>query len=223
MRMEVFEYVKNIYGGVNISEMVGLYDTIVKNLKCPEGIAADFGSHEGKSSTIGAAALSFLNRTDAFYSVELIEFGKPGVKERVKERVMKFSSGPVTLVEGFSVDFIDTHGPFSYVFVDTDHSLEIVMGETKRLEDRMLPGGLIFFHDFKNQYPAPAQAHQYLIDTGKYEEVEIDWDAAIRFTRDNGLGQDDKTFARYDGVHCESLSNLTPFEHPVFIGCAKKI
>lgn len=222
--IELFEYTKNIYGGVNMSEMVALYDTIIKHLKCPKGIAADLGSHEGKSSVIGVAALSFLNRTDDFYSVELIEFGKPGVKQRVKERVMKYSSGTVTLVEGFSVDFLDQHtGPFSYVFIDTDHFLELVMGEAKRLEDKMHPGGLILFHDFKNQYTEPAQVYDYLIATGKYEEIQMDWDFAIQLTKKYELEKDNVTFARYDGVHSPNLSELTTFEYPSFIGCVRRI
>ena len=222
--IEMFEFAKNTYGGVNMSEMVGLFDTIIKHLKCPEGMAADLGSHEGKSSIIGAAALSYLNRADDFHLVELIEFGKPNVKERVTERVTKYSSVPVTLVEGLSVDFIyENGGPFSYVFVDTDHDISFVMPEGKGLEDRMLPGGLIFFHDFKNQYPAPAQVYQCLIDTGKYEEVEIDWDSAIQFTKEHGLKENDVTFARYDGLHATSLSELTSFEYPVFIGCLRRI
>ena len=222
--IEMLEFTKNIYGGVNMSEMVALYDTIIKHLKCPEGIAADLGSHEGKSSVIGVAALSFLNRTDDFYSVEVIEFGKPGVKQKVKERITKYSSGKVTLIQSFSSEFIDQHdGPFSYVFIDTDHTLEICMGEAKGLEDKMHSGGLIFFHDFKNQYPAPAQVYAYLIDTGKYEEIKVDWDFAIQLTKEHELEKDDVTFARYDGVHSPSLSELTTFEYPTFIGCVRRI
>ncbi len=87
-----------------------------------------------------------------------------------------------------SLQFLDEHnGPFSYAFVDTDdHQAELVMAEAKALEDEMALGALIIFHDYGN-YRGPVLAGEYLVSTGKYVQIKVDWKSADTIVEQNNL------------------------------------
>lgn len=75
----------------------------------------------------------------------------------------------------------------------------------------MLPGGLVFYHDFKNQYKGPRRAYKYLVSTGKYEAVPIDWGFAEKIAKEYQLEENN------DSWHMPGV------EFPAFIGCARRL
>jgi len=87
-----------------------------------------------------------------------------------------------------SMQFLEKYkGPFSYAFVDTDdHQAELVMAEARALEDKMALGALVLFHDYGN-YSGPLAAGEYLVSTGKYEEIKVDWRTADSIVEKNNL------------------------------------
>jgi hypothetical protein len=94
----------------------------------------------------------------------------------------------VTLFGNSSMQFLEKfNGPFSYAFVDTDdHQAELVMDEARALENEMAIGALIIFHDYGN-YRGPVLAGDYLLSTGKYEAIMIDWTVANRLVEKHNL------------------------------------
>ncbi len=87
-----------------------------------------------------------------------------------------------------SLQFLnECNGPFSYAFVDTDdHQEELVTAEARALEDKMALGALVIFHDYGN-YHGPVMAGDYLVSTGKYVQVKVDWKFADSIVEQNNL------------------------------------
>ncbi len=137
-----------------------------------------------------------------------------GFNESVKERVRFASNGRVEpiLLGSYSEVELPKYGRYSYVFIDSDnHQKERVTAEITIIEDMVVQGGIIAFHDFGNQYIAPREAHEKLIGTGKYENVEIDWTAIFDYVRANNLEDDNNTW------HTSGSE-----EFPKFVGAVRR-
>jgi hypothetical protein len=223
-------------GAISICELVAIHQ-ITKEFLCSlEGMAADLGSHAGKSSIAGAAGCYDAGMRGAFYMVDPVydlgnvEAWKQTVQgeawrapwnhirakdfDEKTETVVRVNSGMIPVLCGqVSLPWLKTiTGKFSYVFIDSDdHQPELVMAEVRELEDRMFPGGLILFHDFGNQYHGPKEAWNYLQRTGKFEAIEPNWDAAREVSRTTGLE------ATNDSWHARD----NPF--PCFVGAVRKL
>ena len=101
---------------------------------------------------------------------------------------------------------------FTYVFIDSDdHQQELVMKEAELIKDRIVPGGLVFFHDFMNQYIGPAMGHGYLIAKCGFEKINIDWAQAEAFTREHDLEKNN------DSWHMPGV------DYPKHLGCVRKL
>lgn len=228
--IEVFRTVNKIPGAISMTEAVALYDTIRSALKSFSGIAADMGSHAGKSSIIGAKALADSGFENDFYMVDLaydlenaewettvqgsadlmpwgyLRNGNEAVEQRAKEVYKNIS-----LLGLSSLQFLADFDELSYAFIDTDdHQPELVMKEVKAIEDIVLPGGLVFFHDYNNQYKGPRMGYRYLVKTRKYEAIEINWKSAKSYADENDLEVDN------DSWHMPGVS------FPCFIGCVRR-
>lgn len=234
--IELFKFVKTIPGAISMTEAVGIYNTVITCLKSEKGYAVDLGSFAGKSAAVGAAAVSKVGLVDPFLLVDLVydlknpEWKKtstgsfdhmpfihePDFNFIVRARVEKYAPGVAIGLLGLSSAqfFNGAHGRFPYIayaFIDTDdHNENLVMTEAKHLEDRMLSGGLIFFHDFKNQYVGPAMAYEYLVSTGKYELIQIDWDAAYVIAEKFGLETGNNSW------------HMPGVAYPAFVGCVRR-
>lgn len=117
----------------------------------------------------------------------------PDFIQKVKYRIEFVSDRLISpfLKGTYSIDAIKNTPKLGYVFLDSDdHQEELVMAEVKLLEDKMVQGGIIAFHDFGNQYIGPRKGHEYLITTGKYENIEIPWqeirDHVIAYNLEDG-------------------------------------
>lgn len=234
--IELFEHIKKIPGAVSITEMVALYDTIRKNIQCRDRltVALDLGSHAGKSSCAGSAALSSLGRYDIFLMIDPVyDLGndeawkrtvqgsadkmpwghvrEEGFKKRVLENVQKHSSLLHRMYGTYSLHMLEDAANVSYVFIDSDdHQPELVSQEVAKLEDRVLPGGLIFFHDFNNQYHGPRMAYNWLVQRGKYEPIGIDCPSAIQFVQENNLEDGNDSW------------HMPGEKYPCYIGCVRR-
>ena len=229
--LKTFRVVKNIPGAISMTEAVGIYDTIATHLKSCTGVAADLGAHAGKSSIAGAKALLDAGFKRPFYMVDLAyDLDNPEWRTTVQGSADKMPWGYLKdsdkiikramqhypkceLMGSSSLQFLaNPHLAISYVFIDADdHQVDLVMAEVKKLEDIVLPGGLVFFHDFENQYIGPAQAHAYLIDTGKYENISIDWDSAKAYVKKNKLEEGNVSW------------HMPGMDFPAFVGCARRL
>ena len=222
-------------GAVSITELYGLFDTVVNNLQCPMGIAVDLGSNAGKSSLIGSAALSAIFRTDKFHlvdpvydltneaewkntfqkTVDNLPWGyckEKNFKKDLMRKMKKASTLKHVLYGVTSLTYLKESRNYSYVFIDSDdHQLDLLYQEEKMLSDKVMIGGLIFFHDFMGNYVAPGIIATHMVETGMYEFVEIDWQKAISFVNKYDLEKDNNTW------HFKDMAN------PNFLGCIKRV
>jgi hypothetical protein len=115
-------------------------------------------------------------------------------------------------IADYSTNVIPGFNDFSFVFVDSgSHQDGLPMQEAKLLEDKLTIGGIIAWHDFKNQFREPAEAADYLVRTGKYEWIDIPWSEIIAYVKENDLESGNNSWHVYDDV---------PF--PNFVGAVRR-
>jgi len=95
-----------------------------------------------------------------------------------------------------SLEFLKKNkGPFSYAFIDTDdHQPKLVMDEAKAISNKMAEGALVLFHDYGN-YNGPIKAGEYLLSTGKYEKININWNPARKMVAEHNLDEGNDSWA----------------------------
>jgi len=182
---EFIELFKKTPGAFSVTECIGLIG-ICDGV--PEGLCAELGTHKGKSTL---ASLYGLKNNSDFLLVEP-EFSNEKWVEEVSKTLAEAKELlgykiTVTLVNGYSTDFIPKFGNYAYVFIDSGIHDDLVMEEVKMLEDKMISGGIIAFHDFLNQFTAVERAYDYLLSTGKYEPIPVDWEPIFDYVRENSL------------------------------------
>ncbi len=135
-------------------------------------------------------------------------------KDKVIDRIKLASNGKVQpiLCGTFSEDELPKHESYSYAFIDSDnHQPERVYAEVNLIRPRIISGGIIAFHDFGNQYLAPREVHQYLLNTGEYENIPIDWESIFNYVRENNLEEGN-----------DSWHERGSEEFPKFVGAVKR-
>lgn len=214
-------------GAISVSECIAIFNLA---LESPEGVYADLGTHAGKAAMSAAQGL----KKGVFYLVDPVfdlgneEAWKHTVQggadkmpwahvhdkdfcKNIVENVAHNGLLPILLGD-YSTNAIPKYGPYSWVFVDSDdHQEELVMEEMRLLEDRMVQGGIIAFHDYENQYQWPKRGHEYLISTGKYENIPIDWERIFVHVKSGNLE---------DGNN--SWHQAGTEEFPKFVGAVKR-
>lgn len=201
-----FETFKKTPGAIGVAEAIAIYNLA---LQAPKGIRADLGSHAGKAAQSAAAAFEsgqiymvdpcfdLSNREAWAHSVQGVPenmpwsyFNEKDILKRIRDNIYEVSNTKVgcVLVGDYSENYIAKYTGYSWVFVDTDtHQGGMAMREAKLLEDRMVVGGIIAFHDWNNQFSDPREAHQYLIGTGMFDNIEIEWDEIFDYVRERNL------------------------------------
>lgn len=230
--LKLFQEAKKIPGAISMTEAVGIYDTITMYLENYHGIAVDLGSHAGKSSIIAAKALADVGYAGTMFLVDLVydldnpawsqtiqgssakmpwaHCHKKDFKGKIKKAIGRYLE--VELKGLSSLQFLAERRPISYAFIDVDdHQPELVFEEIHKIENLVVPGGLVVFHDFKNQYTAPAEAHLCLIKTSKYENIAIDWDSARAYAK------------KYQLEIGNDSWHMPGQEYPAFVGCARRV
>lgn len=217
-------------GALSVSESIALMNI---TSGCKEGNYIECGSNAGKSGMSAAYGLpeGKFYMIDPIFDLTNLEAWKhsiqghpsnlawgyasePDFKDKVMSRIIFASMGRVEpiLLGSYSELELPKYGDYSFAFIDSDnHQRERVFTEISILEDKMVQGGIIAFHDFGNQYIYPKEGHSHLIATGKYENVEINWSEIFDYVRENKLE---------DGNN--SWHEKGSEEFPKFVGAARR-
>ncbi len=176
-----FEKFKSTNGAFSTPEAIALYNIV---LTSPEGTYLELGSHKGKSSIVIASSMK---KGSDLHLVEP-EFSNQEWRIEVSDRVGRLlpESG-FGMFPDYSLNVIPRYDELSFCFVDSGVHDDMVMDEVKMLEDRMIENGIIAFHDYGNQFTAVARAYDYLVATGKYEPIPINWKLIFDYVRSNNL------------------------------------
>lgn len=202
---EFLELFKKTEGALSVCESI-----VIMNIaaEAPAGEYAEFGTYFGKSAMSALVSL----KEGLFHLVDPI-FENKEVARSVGLSVYRVTKGDITidLINGYSTDIINRLGELSYVFVDSgSHQDGLPLQEVKLLEDRVVPGGIIAFHDYESQFKEVKEAYDYLVSTGKYEPIPIDWNSVINYCRENSLEIGNQSW------------HHTEMEFPNFVGAVKR-
>jgi hypothetical protein len=197
--LEFWDLFKSTRGAFSTAEALALYN-IVSDIKY-DGVGdwieryVELGSHMGKSSQAIAAAMK---RHGVFYMVEP-EFKDQSWKYATIERVNAANSGVNAIpIAGYSLDFLKLLNMAAFVFVDSGtHSDDLVMQESKALEDKIVKGGVICYHDKGSQFTRVDEAFNYLLSTGKFEEIKINWEDIFEYVKWHNLEDGNDSWHQY--------------------------
>jgi hypothetical protein len=195
---------KKTNGAFSTVEAIALYNIC---LQVPEGDYAELGVYKGKSAMIAAAGLP-----PGIFTLIEPEFSDKEWDDEVFQKVSAINPNVlVQTLNEYSTDIIPDMGPMAYVFVDSgSHQDGLPMQEVKLLEDKMVQGGVIAFHDWDSQFKEVKEASDYLVSTGKYEYVPIDWSGIIAYAKANDLENGNTSW------HHNEL------DFPCFLGAVKR-
>lgn len=195
------DFFKNREGAFSVTEAIALYNIC---LDATKGEYIEVGSYKLKSASVAAMAL----KDGDFWLVDPLFRDEKFCEEVMKNIVFRVN---MVLVGNESLNEIPKHGEYSYVMVDSgSHGDGLPMQEVKLLEDRMVKGGIIAFHDFRSQFVEVEQAYNYLISTGKYEEIPINWQEIIEYVNANNLEEGNNSW------------HHTELKNPCFVGALKR-
>ena len=203
---EFWKVFKRTNGALSCSESVAI--ATVAALAPPNGLACEFGVYHGKSAMSAMAAGNFAE----FHLIDT-EFSKEILVSDVGANLIKAVPNHCRLafIVGSSIDYLSgSDYKFSYVFIDSGDHQELPMKEVLALEDRIVPGGIIAFHDWNSQFLQVMDAYNYLLETGKYEEVKIDWNEIVAYVNENELEIGNTSW------HHQELEN------PCFVGALRR-
>lgn len=203
---EFWKIFKEIPGAFSVTEAIALYNLV---LEAPEGTYIELGTHRGKSTSVAMIGL----KKGIFFLVEP-EFKDNEWQQSVYDLIQPLNKDVILdMWAAYSTEILPKiQSKFSFVFWDSGiHQDGLPMQEALLLEDMVIPGGIIVLHDFRNQFREPAEAAEYLVRTGKYEWVDIDWNPIINYVRENNLEEGNKSWHVYDD---------RPF--PNFVGAIKR-
>ena len=134
---------KETNGALSCTEAVAIMNIAAQ---APEGMCIELGTHKGKSAMSALAGL----KSGIFILVDPI-FDDKRILDAVHHSVIGINDKvDVRLSPLYSTDIIDHFDNYTYVFVDSgSHQDGLPMQEVKMLEDRVVSGGIIAFHDWK--------------------------------------------------------------------------
>ena len=178
---EFLETFRKTNGALGVGEAIAIMNLAAM---CPEGLWLEMGCFMGKS----AQAAVFGGNCKEFHLVEP-EFGKEISVDDFAKNVSEATGkgGKLAFIHGYSTDYLsNSQYTYSYVMVDSgSHQDGLPMQEAKLLEDRIVKGGIIVWHDFDSQFKEVREAAEYLVSTGKYEYVDIPWGEINQYVNDN--------------------------------------
>lgn len=210
---EFLEVFKKTEGALSVAESIAIMNIAAQ---APEGIYIEFGTFKGKSAMSALVAL----KEGVFYLVDPIfsDYDKEGsvidyIYCNIDKLPETFKVG-VLFEPEISLNVLNKEIPYkySYVFVDSgSHGDGLPMEEVVLLEDKIEQGGVIAFHDFRSQFVEVELAYNYLLSTGKYEEIPINWNEIIAYVNDNNLEEGNVSW------------HHTEMKNPNFVGALKRI
>lgn len=207
---EFLEVFKNTNGALSVTESICIMNIAAQ---APNGIYMELGTHKGKSAM---AAMCGLTRSPISFFLLEPEFKDSVFLNEAKEPielVQRMMGDYVTVLytPEYSTDFIGKITGYSYVFVDSgSHQDGLPMQEVKMLEDGMVQGGIICFHDWDSQFQEVKEASDYLVGTGKYDYININWEEIVSYVNENNLEEGNTSW------------HHTELKNPCFVGAVKR-
>lgn len=196
---------KKTNGALSVCEAIAIIN-IASN--APAGEYIELGTHKGKSAMSAAYSL----KPGTFWLVDPI-FDDTDLTLDVLGVVSAFSDSRlhIRFIPDYSTNVIQRDDKYAYVMVDSgSHGDGLPMQEVKMLEDRVVPSGIIAFHDYESQFVEVKEAYDYLVGTGKYESIHIDWEEIKKYVGENDLEKGNESW------HHNEL------EFPCFLGALKR-
>jgi len=187
---------KETHGAFSVAEAIALYN-ICKLV--PKGDYCEAGSHKCKSTIV--SMLAFDNGCD-FYLLEP-EFENTGFLVDAQRAVILLkqaygNTNKCHFLAEYSTEFFKKDKQFAYIMIDSgDHGQELVQAEKILIEDKIIPGGILAFHDLNNQFTAVRRCYDELIATGKYEPIPIDWPTILKHVSEHSLEEGNNSWHQY--------------------------
>lgn len=185
---------KDTPGALSVAESIAIMN--ISSLAPEGGIWCEGGTHKGKSAM---SALLGAQHPVEFHLIDT-EFEKTIPTYLVSNNLRHSITKGATIsfiIERFLDYLKKTDLKFSFVFSDAGEHDDEVLEEMKLLEDRIVQNGIICVHDFRNQFTAVERAYNYLLSTGKYEEILIDWNPILDHVRENNLEEGNTSWHVY--------------------------
>ena len=207
---EFWEVFKNTDGALSCAEAVAIMNLAAL---APQGTYIELGTHKGKSAMAACGGLP----DGKFYLVDPIYKDK-NIFDEVNATLQKQDKAVNhILLNNISTEVIwqllevNNISGYAYVFVDSgSHQDGLPMQEVKLLEDRMVQGGIIAFHDYQSQFVEVEQAYNYLVGTGKYTPIHINWNEINAYVDENNIEEGNRSW------HHQEMKN------PNFVGAVKR-
>lgn len=208
---EFWDVFKNTNGALSCTEAVAIMNLAEQ---APIGNYCEMGVYKGKSCISALCGLK--KDANFFFLIEPefnddkwcvdIEFLFESVKSIVGSEIE-----PI-LISDYSTNCLPlTNTKYAWVFSDAgSHQDGLPLAEVKLLEDRMVQGGIIAFHDWNSQFREVKEASDYLVGTGKYEYIPINWDEIIEYVNSENLEEGNQSW------HHNELRN------PCFVGAVRR-
>lgn len=185
---EFIEIFKKTNGALSVCESIAIMNLAAQ---APNGVYIELGTHMGKSAMSAAATLKtgIFDLVDPCFSPNHPEwFGDNAVAELHQKLLAANSKLLYLFFDNYSTNILQRDQMYAYVFVDSgSHQDGLPMQEVKLLEDKVIQGGIVAFHDYKSQFTEVEIAYDYLVRTGKYDEIKINWQEIVNFVKQNDL------------------------------------
>ncbi len=200
---EFLDVFKSTNGALSVCESIAIMNIAAQ---APESSYLELGTHRGKSALSALATL----KNGSFDLVDP-DFSDDKICNQVEATIGETNNVKVNIINGYSTDIIQNYNHLCYVFVDSgSHQDGLPMQEVKMLEDRVIQGGIVAFHDYLSQFREVHEAYDYLVGTGKYEPISIDWSAIKKYVGENNLEAGNNSW------------HHTELEFPCFVGALKR-
>lgn len=205
---EFWKVFKETNGALSCAEAVSIMNLAALAPTGEKGIAIEAGTYHGKSAMAAAYGLKSIGE---FWLVDPI-FEDEVLAEQVSSKVLNAGESVYGVVcfEKSSVEVIPSFDKYVWAFVDSGDHQSLPMIEVKLFEDRIVQGGIIAFHDWQSQFLEVMYAYNYLLGTGKYEEVHINWQEIVEYINREGIEDGNKTW------------HHTELQNPCFVGALRK-
>jgi len=184
---------RNTDGALSCAEALAIIQVAAL---APSGIAMEMGVYKGKSLISSIYGLNY----DRVFVLVDPEFKDIDWWDKVESLAnsIELNTNSYVREASYSVDVIPEYNDYAWVFSDAgSHGDGLPMQEVKLLEDRMIKGGVIAFHDYKNQFVEVEQSYNYLVGTGKYEPIYINWQEIFDYVAENNLENGNNSWHQY--------------------------
>jgi len=196
--IEFWVHFKKTKGAMSTAEAIFLYNACLQ--VDGDGVCVEMGTAYGKSAMVTLMAWADKGRKTLFLLEPLFE-GIDFLREvhtSIKDFQKELHNTNCVFLKNLSTDFLPKYDKYSYIFWDSgDHSPELVNKEKPLLEDKVIKGGILVLHDINSQFTACTEAYNDLINSGKYEAIEYDWQEIFDYVAKNNLEDGNNSWHQY--------------------------